>query len=326
MSIRCNDAKINNEIRYKKERTIGEIKKTELGDLKMDNRSTKQSKMMLITAMVIFGTIGIFRKYIPLPSSVLAMARGFIGALFLLVFVLIRGKKISLRAIKANWISLLFSGAFIGVNWILLFESYQYTTVATATLCYYMAPVIVIMAAPIFFKEHLTIKKLICVAVALVGMVLVSGVLQAGAGGVQDIKGIMFGLGAAAFYASVILLNKTINDISTYDKTIIQLAAATIVVLPYTLATENLNEIAWNPTMIIMLLIVGVLHTGITYAMYFGTITVLKAQTVALFSYIDPIVAIILSATVLQENIGMEGIIGACLVLGATLVSELSEG
>lgn len=291
----------------------------------MDNQSSKQSKGMLITAMVIFGTIGIFRKYIPLPSSVLALARGFIGALFLLGFAFLRGKRMSLSAIKANPVSLLLSGAFIGFNWILLFESYQYTTVATATLCYYMAPVIVILAAPLFFKEHLTIKKLCCVAVAMVGMVLVSGVLQAGISGVQDMKGILLGLGAAAFYASVILLNKTFQNISTYDKTIMQLIVATVVVLPYVLVTEDVGAIQWNPTMVVMTLVVGILHTGIAYALYFGSMGHLKAQTVALFSYIDPIVAIILSATLLQERIGVEGIIGAALVLGATLVSELSE-
>lgn len=291
----------------------------------MDNQSSKQSKGMLITAMVIFGTIGIFRKYIPLPSSVLALARGFIGALFLLGFTFLRGKRMSVSAIKANLISLLLSGAFIGFNWILLFESYQYTTVATATLCYYMAPVIVILAAPLFFKEHLTVKKLCCVAVALVGMVLVSGVLQAGISGVQDMKGILLGLGAAAFYASVILLNKTFKNISTYDKTIMQLIVATVVVLPYVLVTEDMGAIQWNPTMVVMTLVVGILHTGIAYALYFGSMGHLKAQTVALFSYIDPIVAIILSATLLQESIGVEGIIGAVLVLGATLVSELTE-
>lgn len=291
----------------------------------MDNQSSKQSKGMLITAMVIFGTIGIFRKYIPLPSSVLALARGFIGALFLLGFTFLRGKRMSLSAIKANLISLLLSGAFIGFNWILLFESYQYTTVATATLCYYMAPVIVILAAPLFFKEHLTVKKLCCVAVALVGMVLVSGVLQAGISGVQDMKGILLGLGAAAFYASVILLNKTFKNISTYDKTIMQLVVATVVVLPYVLVTEDVGAIVWNPTMVVMTLVVGILHTGIAYALYFGSMGHLKAQTVALFSYIDPIVAIILSATLLQESIGIEGVIGAVLVLGATLVSELTE-
>lgn len=287
--------------------------------------NTLKSKIMLITSMIIFGTIGIFRKYIPLPSSVVAATRGLTGALFLFTLTYIKGNKISIKAIKNNLIPLLFSGAFIGINWILLFEAYEYTTVATATLCYYMAPLIVVLAATIFFKETLTLKKVICIIVALSGIVLVSSVLQDSSVGSYDIKGILFGLGAATFYAGVILINKTIKNISIYDQTIVQLAIAGIIVLPYSFMTIDMRELEWNIKIVFLLLLVGIIHTGITYAMYFSTITILKTQTVALFSYIDPIIAIILSTILLSENIGIYDIIGAILILGATFISEINE-
>lgn len=136
------------------------------------------SKLGLISSMTIFGTIGLFVKHTPLPSSLIAMIRGFIGMLFLLAVVFIKRDKISWQIIKKHAVLLFTSGAFIGVNWILLFESYRYTTVATATLCYYMAPIFIILASPIFLKERLTLKKLLCVTVALVGMIFVSGILN----------------------------------------------------------------------------------------------------------------------------------------------------
>lgn len=150
----------------------------------------KYKTMSLASAMFIFGTIGIFRKYIPLPSSVLAMARGWIGMLFLFCVLLIQGKKPSWREIQPNLLLLVLSGAFIGINWILLFESYQYTTVAVATLCYYMAPILVILASPFVLKEKLTAKKSLCVAVALLGMVFVSGVVGSGITGMKGINDI----------------------------------------------------------------------------------------------------------------------------------------
>ena len=284
----------------------------------------KQSRLILILSMFIFGTIGIFRKYILMPSSALAMIRGFIGAFFLLILFRAKGGKLSWKAIQNNLLFLLISGALLGFNWILLFEAYQYTSVATATLCYYMAPIFVILASPIILKETLTRKKVICVAVSLVGMMMVSGIFETEFTGILEFKGILLGLGAAVFYASIIILNKKIKDIAVYDKTIMQLVTAAIVLLQYVLLTENLPELKFSPVLIIMLFIVGILHTGVAYALYFRSIENLNAQTVALFSYIDPIVAILLSAIFLHEAMGPLEIIGTILVLGATLASELS--
>lgn len=287
-------------------------------------KNTK-AKLSIILSMVIFGTIGIFRRYIPLPSALLACTRGIIGSLVILASIFLSGKRIAVDAVKKNLVMLCLSGAFIGINWILLFEAYRYTTVASATLCYYMAPIFIIIASPVVLRERLTVKKLACVAVALFGMVLVSGILNTGFSGLSELTGILLGLGAALFYATVILMNKRIHDIPAADKTMIQLASAAIVVLPYTVFAENLSEVVFTPISVVMLIFVGIVHTGFAYVLYFGSLDSLKAQTAALFSYIDPVFAIILSAAVLREKVGIAEIIGAILVLGSTMVSELCD-
>ena len=283
------------------------------------------ARLSLILSMTIFGTIGIFRKFIPLPSGFLAMTRGFIGAAFLIILMLLGKKRFDFAAVgKKIWL-LIISGAFIGFNWILLFEAYNYTSVATATLCYYAAPIFVIIASPFLLGERLTAKKIICVVISAIGMVAVSGVFDASFGGLRDLIGVFLGLGAALLYASVIILNKKIGKIPPYEKTAVQLSSAAIVILPYVLFAEEISAECFSTTSVIMTIVVGILHTGIAYALYFGSMSSLGAQTVALFSYIDPVVAIILSAVVLKENIGIIGYIGAALVLGATLYSELPE-
>ena len=288
-------------------------------------KDNQNARGTLILSMVIFGTIGIFRKYIPLSSGIVAFVRGILGVVFLLAFVKIKRIPIDKKMIRKYLKVLLISGALIGLNWVLLFESYRYTSVAVATLCYYMAPIFVMLASPFLLKEKLTVKKLLCAAVALLGMVFVSGVLDGGISGTSELRGILFGLGAAVLYATVILMNQKLGEVGTYDKTMIQLGAAALVLIPYLLLTEDFSNITLTPLIGIMLLIVGVVHTGIAYALYFGSMNHLKAQTVALFSYIDPIVAIILSALFLKEPMTLSGGIGAVLVLGATLTSELSE-
>ena len=286
-----------------------------------------KAKLELIASMFIFGTIGIFVRHIPLPSSVIALVRGFVGAFFVLLFVYLKKSRPDKAAIRKNFRMLALSGAFIGVNWILLFESYHYTTVATATLCYYMQPIFVIMASPFLLKERLTVKKVLCVAVALLGMVFVSGVLQTGIPALSEAKGILYGLGAAFFYATVVLMNKKITDINAYDKTIMQLGMGALVLTPYVLLTQDMGTavLSMTPALWVLLLFVGLVHTGVAYVLYFDGLKDLKAQTAAIFSYIDPIVAIILSALLLQENMGLFGVIGAVLVLGSTFVSELPE-
>ncbi|MCH5272265.1 MAG: EamA family transporter [Lachnospiraceae bacterium] len=286
-------------------------------------KEERGAKLRLSLAMLVFGSIGVFRRYIPLSSSWMAFTRGIIGTIFLLLVVLLSGKRVDKAAVKRNLLPLLISGAAIGVNWILLFEAYRYTTVAVATLCYYMAPVLVIVFSPLVLKERLTAKKVVCVLTALVGMLFVSGIFQGGASAGINAKGIAFGLGAAAFYATVMLTNKFFREISSYDSTILQLAIAAAVVLPYSFATGGIKEFSeLTPVQTLLLLVVGIIHTGASYWMYFGSMQKLSGQTIAVYSYIDPAFAVVLSVVFLREETGLFGILGAVLILGSTLFSE----
>ena len=282
-----------------------------------------RAKRDLIFSVSVFGTIGIFVRWIGLPSSVIALVRGAVGAAFLLLLARFRHAPIDRAALRRRWQLLLLSAAMMSFNWITLFEAYRYTTVATATLCYYMAPIFVTLVSPVLLKERLTARKLLCVFLALAGMVFVSGVPQSGLPGPSEAKGILLALCSAALYTGVILINKYLAGVPAYDRTLLQLACAAAVMIPYILLTEDLSAMSVTPLGAVLLLIVAVFHTGWCYALYFGSMTVLSAQTVALFSYIDPIVAILLSALLLREPLGWSGILGAALVLGSTLVSEL---
>ena len=278
----------------------------------------------LVLSMLIFGSIGIFRRFIPFPSAFVAMARGFIGVAFIMAILLFSRKRISFSAIKNNLLLLLLSGAFIGINWLLLFESYNNTTVATATLCYYMAPVFVMIASAIFFKEKITLKKALCIIGAIVGMIFVSGIIESGMPSVSEFTGILLGLGAAIFYATVILLNKKMKDISSYDMTVVQLLIAALVVMPYSFLCEDVVFSGVPYYSFLLLILVGVLHTGLAYFLYFGSVKELPSDKVAIFAYIDPIVAILLSFVILHEEMTLLSAIGAVLILALTLISEVN--
>ena len=274
----------------------------------------------LILSMVIFGTIGLFRRAIPYPSSVVALVRAVIGLVFLLLVRALRRQPLDLAAIRRNGGKLLILGAMLGANWIFLFEAYNHTSVAAATMCYYMAPVFILLLSAPLFGERLTPRKALCAAVAVFGMVLVSDVFSSGLHGA---RGLVFGLIAAMLYAAVVLVNRTLSDISAEDRTVMQFAAASLVMLPYVLVTENVAALKPTPGALALLLIVGVVHTGLAYVLYFGSIAEVPAQTAALLSYIDPVVAVLLSLTVLREPMSPAALVGAVLVLGAMIASEL---
>ena len=277
---------------------------------------------MAIVSMLIFGTIGVFVRYIPLPSSAVALARALIGVIFLAFVMLVRKSRISFISIKNNFVKLLIAGVFLGANWILLFEAYRYTTVASATLCYYLAPTFMIIASPFVLKEKLSAVKVVCVIISLIGMVFVSGAFES-TFALSQIKGVALGIGAATLYAAIVLLNKKIKNISSFDMTVFELFVSAAVLLPYVFLTEDFSGVSLSANSVLILLLVGVLHTGIAYLLYFDSITKLQGSTVALFSYIDPVCAVILSAFLLKEKFTVYSFVGAVLILGASVFGEL---
>ena len=286
----------------------------------MGNDNKKTTYAQFIMAMVIVGTIGIFRRNISLSSAALAFSRGILGSLSLGAFVKVRGQKIFHGMERKKLFLLILNGAIIGVNWIFLFEAYRFTTVAVATLCYYLQPTLLILVSPIFFKEKLTGKKLFYALIAFLGMVLVSGVL--GGGDTGSLKGVALGLAAAVLYNMAVVINKITLGVDPYEKTIIQLASAGIVLIPYILMTEDISAVQLDTITIILVLIVGIIHTGLVYFFYFGSMEHMSAQAVAVFSYIDPVVAVIASWAFLGEPLTVPVIIGAVLIIGSAFLSE----
>ncbi len=273
--------------------------------------------------MAIFGTIGLFVRNIPLPSSEIALYRAILAAILIGGFLLITKQKIPFKEIKKELPLLVLSGVAMGFNWILLFEAYKYTTVSVATLSYYFAPVIVTIACPILFKEKMGIKQIICFVMSTVGIVLITGIGDLSQGS-SHIKGILFGLGAATLYATVILINKFIKRVDGIYRTFLQFISAIVVLVPYVLLTDGINLHTLNGRGWIFLLVIGLVHTGITYCLYFSSLKELPGQKAAILSYIDPLVAVLISVVVLKETMTSLQIVGGILILGFTLWNEIS--
>ncbi len=286
---------------------------------------TNRARVMLIASMAIFGTLGPFVRHIPVSSGELALYRAILAAILIGLFLLVTKQRIPFGGIKKAIPLLLISGMAMGINWILLFEAYKYTTVSVATLSYYFAPVIVTVVCPFLFRERLTARQIVCFIMSTIGLVLIIGVGDVGRGG-TDLIGILFGLGAAVFYAAVILLNKFIKGVEGIHRTFLQFLAAIIVLVPYVAFTGGVSLGGMDGTGWVCLLIVGLVHTGVTYCLYFSSLKELPGQKAAILSYIDPLVAVLVSVLVLDEIMTKWQIVGGVLILGFTLWNELSAG
>ena len=285
---------------------------------------TKSNRLQYIIMMMLFGTIGTISRFIDMPSSIICLGRAFVGALILLLYIRFSDKSLDKEAIKRNIGWLLLSSACMCCNWVSQFEAFKYTTVATGTLCYYMQPIFYIIAGAIVLKERANAKKWICVLVAFLGMIFVSGVIQVGFD-ISELKGAIYGVVGGFFYAMVVIINKYMKDISPVNTTIVQMALVTIIMTPYALATGDFGRVSVTAVGIICLIVLGAVHTGLAYIIYFDSVNKLSTQTVGILSYIDPVEAVLLSALFLREPITIWTIVGAILILGATAVSEFSK-
>lgn len=282
-----------------------------------------KSKLIYIAAMLIFGSIGVFTRKIELSSGQIALVRGMIGSLFLLLACPVMKQKLSFRMIRRNLFLLILSGAAIGFNWIFLFQAYKFTTISNATLSYYFAPVFVMFLSPFVLKERLSVIKISCILGAVFGMFLIIGMDSDT--GKNNLIGIGYGLLAAVLYAFVVIMNKFLKGLSGLETTLIQLSSASIIQLPYILATEKISINQLDNRSVLFLIILGILHTGFAYLLYFTAVRKLSGHTIAVFSYTDPISAIVLSSVLFQESMTPVQIAGGIMILGATLLCELSD-
>lgn len=291
-------------------------------------KSPAFARIQLITSMVIFGTLGIFVSFIHLSSATIVMVRAVIGTVFIGGVMLCSRQRLHRDALRQNAVLLFASGIALGLNWTLLFEAYRHTTVAVATLCYYMAPVFFMLLSPIVLKEPMTKSKIVCILAALTGAAMISG-----AAGGASAKGIVLGFGAAALYCAIMLMNRKMHDLSPMETTFIQLFVSALIITPYALIRSGVENPETFAALLLaicnqlpLLCVVGIVHTGIAYTLFFPSVNLLPSQTVAVFSYIDPVLAILLSALVLHQPLTTVQVLGAVLLLGASFVSERKKG
>ncbi len=281
-----------------------------------------KDSLKYILAVVLYGTNGLIMNYISFPSELVVFCRGSIGALVIYLFLKSRKQKINKDSIEANGFWLTLSGVSLGLNWIFLFAAYIKTTVAIASLCNYLAPVIVVVIAPFVLKEKIKIQKLFCVGGALLGIILVSGVVGGNFSG-DNTEGIIYGLLAAAAFVMIVICNRKIKDINAFDKAFYQLLVSAIVILPFVIVKCLRIDIVFDFRSLLLTILLGVLQTGIAYCFYFDAMGKLPVTEIVILGYIEPVASVLLSFFVLHQPLTPLAWLGSALIVVSALLCEL---
>lgn len=285
-------------------------------------KEIKISRIKIMVAMLIWGSVGIFVRNIKLSSIEIAFYRSVIGCFFIIFLSLINKESYDFNNIKKNLKILIISGIGLGLGWVLLFQGYKNTTIAISTLSYYIAPVFIVILSFFVLKEKLTLKKILCIIASMIGLLLIINTSEVSSSNYHHFTGIIYSVMAAVFYAIVVICNKFIKDLPGTVVTIIQLSFSALVLLPMVILNVNFDIKDFDYKSLIFLLIVGIFHTGIAYLMYFSSVKDVDGQSIAVLSYIDPIFALILSSVLLDEKMTRIQILGGILILGSTYISE----
>lgn len=276
-----------------------------------------------LASMVLFGSTGAVVRVLALPAGEIALLRGLCGSICLVPFFLRNDRARFIQKIRRNGLVLSLSGLALAGNWVLLFEAFRRTSIAIAALCYYTAPVLVAAASPFLLGEKPVAKNFVAIVITFLGLVLVSGGQAGGSGAPHAMAGAVFGFAAAACYASLILLNKFIVDMDGMETTLPQLFLATLILAIYVMvagAYQPFPPLGWQSGLLVVL---GVVHTAAGFFMFFLGMKGLKAQTIALLSYVDPMVSVAISLLVFGETLAPLQILGAFCIGGAILFATL---
>ena len=286
----------------------------------------KSSKFKIVISMIIWGSIGVFVREIDLSSLQIAFLRAFIGSVFLIFISFLKKEKINIKVLKDNIFYLAISGIFLGINWYLLFQAMRFTTISNAVLSYYFAPVFIVLFSAFFFKEKITGKNIIYLIVSIAGLfIIMKSNGEEGLNGFNHLKGIMYGLSGAVIYAFIVMLNKYIKGLSGLQTTLFQLLISTITLSPFIFTNKGDVLLALTSKSLIFILTLGVVHTGIAYLLYFSSIINVKGKSIAILSYLDPIVAVVTAFIFLGESMGVFQVFGALMILISSYLSEISS-
>ena len=277
------------------------------------------NRIKLVLVMIIWGSLGVFTRSIPLSALSLAFLRALIALPVL--FVVMKMKK----ADKVKWqllIPYLISGVLLGFGWLTLFYGFKHTSLSSAVMIYNMCPVYVMIFAPLVLKETISKIQIAVIFISFLGLLLIVGhnLLEG-----YEYMGLALSAISGMLYATIVLINRSIKvRVDNQTATFVQIFTAMIVLLPFVLIDGNiLTVVDLDARAVTYTILLGILHTSVAYTMFFSLYTHMKSVEIVSYSYLEPLFGILFSVIFVGETLTLPQIIGGILILGSAYIGEM---
>lgn len=292
------------------------------------NLNNLRGTVFVLSSAILWGTIGIFVRRLSaagLSTWDIALVRMTIGLAALATYLLPFGRNHFHIYWKDTWI---FAGA--GILSLLCMnycynETVKATSLAVAGTLLYTAPTFVMLMSLIFFKEQLTLRKIIALILAFVGCSLVSGFAS---GHVTiTLKTFFIGLGAGFSYALYSIFSRAAlnRNYNSWTITFYSFVFCILGCLVFSRPTEIIQIVATTPTLLIPMILLGFLTGFLAYLLYTTGLTFLEPSRASIIASLELVAGAVVGFIAFHEIIGIDIIIGIIILLSAVVILSLTK-
>jgi len=270
--------------------------------------------LLIAGAAALWGSVGVFLRWINLPGRehFVVFIRSMISVGFLAAVIAASGRMEDFR-LGGHPLLLLASGALLTLHWVLFLKALNNLPIGDAEFITYLAPVLVALLAPLVLKERLEGITLLALALALVGMGLISLTGQEVGTG-SPAAGTGYALASAVSYALLLFILKFLReDTPALTVTFYQTAVNAAILFPFCAFRDfKITPGGWAS-----LLVLGLVHTGLAGLVYVFAVRRVKAQHVGIIAYLEPASAMLYGLLFLGESLGWQDLAGGALIIAA---------
>ncbi|MBQ9741206.1 MAG: DMT family transporter [Kiritimatiellae bacterium] len=275
----------------------------------------------LFTAFLCWGSIYVVSKVAmrAIPPVTLLALRYLIAVPTLFLLLKIRG---ALRPLKKEHMGTVFAIGFTGyfASFCLQMLGINRLSGSVSSLLGAMNPIFIPILASIFLKEQLTIRKILCVAVSMTGVVIIVGV-----GGSADPLGVILMLMSVFLWSTASIIIRKLGG--KYDPMQIAMMAI-ICAIPLTGAWSLIElreaSLSFPLPSLLALIYMGTIGTAAPHSLWNYCLSKMDASFCSMFYPLQPLVASTLGVLFLGESITINFLLGAAIICCGIVAAVLS--
>jgi drug/metabolite transporter (DMT)-like permease len=267
-------------------------------------------------AVLLFGTAGLFGKFLSLSPSDITFGRVIFASFTLALILLLSGKSFRLNS-TTDYFLLLIPGLVLVIHWIAFFYSIQAASVAIGLITYSTFPIWLAFIEPIVFKEKLKKSNFLLALLILVGIYFIVPTFKLTN---AITKGALAGCFSGLTFAIQAILNR--KFVSKYSGLVVsfyQLTFAALILLPFCVGRISGYTVHdfW------LLGILGIICTAFAHTLFIQGMAVIKALLAGFIACLEPVYGVLFAIVLLNEIPMIKVVIGGVIVLGTVFLATI---